>query len=131
MNQCCIYVLFCDPTLKMCLAVCKEKEHFLRMGGFVVYQVTSGFIADLSRVISCHLILSQQSKAAGDEVRAEMRSNFNDPCGQIASLQQKQQQQQQQKQQLRGKNSILDFLQRIHRFNDVVFLLFHIQYSVC
>lgn len=38
----------------------------------------------LSCLISCHLTLSQQSEAAGDNMRAEMRSNLNDPCGQIA-----------------------------------------------
>lgn len=36
-------------------------------------------------VISCHLSLSQKSETAGDEMRVEMRSNFNDPCGQIAA----------------------------------------------
>lgn len=68
----------------------------------VVCQVSSGFIMCLSCVISCHLTLSEQSEAAGDEMRAEMRSNFNDPCGQIAFLQQQQQ---------RRQTSILSLLQ--------------------
>lgn len=38
----------------------------------------------LSRL--CRPSPHRQSEAAGDEMRAEMRSNFNDPCGQIASF---------------------------------------------
>lgn len=106
------------------LALCKEKEkeNFLSVaGGFVVYHISSGFIMCLSCVISCHLTLSRQSEAAGDEMRAEMRSNFNDPCGQIASLQQRQQ---------RRQTSILCLLQK-NRLIQSCFRLFYIQYREC
>lgn len=94
---CCLcYVIFCGKIKHWRQMMDKQKpygrlecckEKWKKMPS-VLGRLCSGFIMALSCVISCHLTLSQQSEAAGDEMRAEMRSNFNDPCGQIASLQQ-------------------------------------------
>lgn len=71
-KQCYDHVVFCKNII--CLISDKHKGSLPLCFTF------------LSCVIACPHTDGEQSETAGDAMRAEMRSNFNDPCGQIASF---------------------------------------------